>query len=113
MACIRTRLQLAEAFGSVNRWYCSQALGRTVGEPETLLIHFIKSGGAADFALRYEQAMDPLNRWYCSEFYGRDVRDPEILWAYYMRYRLAGPGQNPTRERPFEGTSTGGLSIAS
>ena len=45
--------------------------------------HSVRSGGAADFALRYREAMGPLNRWYCSEFHGRDVSDPETLWNYY------------------------------
>ena len=112
MKCFRTRAQLAEVFGPVNRWYCSQAHGRPVQEEETLLVYFIKRGGARDFALRYDEAMSPLNRWYCSEFHGRDVREPEALWTYYMRYRLAGPGENPTRERPYEDPSTGGMSIA-
>lgn len=80
----RLRKQLDEAFGPVNRWYCSQAYGRPVSEPELLLVYFIKSGGAADFGLRYDQAMAPLNRWYCSEFHGRDIRDPETLWNHYM-----------------------------
>ena len=81
----RLRKQLDEAFGPVNRWYCAQAYGRPVNEPELLLIYFIKSGGAADFASRYDDAMGPLNRWYCSEFYGRDIGDPEALWNYYMK----------------------------
>jgi hypothetical protein len=81
----RVRLQLAEAFGSVNRWFCSQAYGREIHDRETLLIYYIKSGGAEDFAKRYEQAMGVLNRWYCSELYGRDIRDPEILGEYFMQ----------------------------
>lgn len=87
--CFRLRTQLAEAFGPVNRWFCSQAYGRPIDDPETLLVHFIKSGGAADFARRYEQAMSAENRWYCSEFYGRDIRDPETLWDYYANLRFA------------------------
>jgi hypothetical protein len=83
-------VQLAEAFGPVNRWYCAQAHGRPVDDPETLLVHFIRAGGAADFAARYDEAMGPLNRWYCSEFYGREVRDPETLWDYYMQSRQPG-----------------------
>jgi hypothetical protein len=88
MTC-RVRMQVEEALGSVNRWYCSQACGRTVEDPETLLRYFVKSGGAADFANRYAQAMGPLNRWYCSEFYRQEIRDPEILWNYFMmHYRM-------------------------
>ncbi len=84
MADYRTRLQLNEALGPVNQWYCSQAHGRPVTSQELLLCYFIKSGGARDFAARYSQAMGPLNRWYCSEYYGYEVRDPETLWNYYM-----------------------------
>jgi len=57
-----------------------------VDDKELLLIYYIKSGGASDFAERYDRAMGVVNRWYCSEFYGRDVRDPVILWDYYMRH---------------------------
>ena len=85
----RVRMQLAEALGSVNRWYCSQAYGRPIDDPELLLTYFIKSGGAADFAARYEEAMGALNRWYCSEYYRREIDHPEILWAYY---RTKGDG---------------------
>src|SRR4051812_38926799 len=96
MMCFRVRKQLAEAFGSENRWYCSQYHGCRIDDPDTLLVYFIKSGGASDFAVRYEQAMGPLNRWYCSEFHGRDIRDPEILWNYYMNYGLtASDGKSP------------------
>jgi hypothetical protein len=82
----RVRLQLAEAFGPDNRWYCSKSHGREIDDPELLLIYYIKNGGAADFARRYAQAMGGLNRWYCSEFYRRDIRDPRILWQYYMNH---------------------------
>jgi len=75
---------LAEAHGPVNRWFCSQAFGYEVRDPELLLIYFIKSGGAADFANRFNEAMGPLNRWYCSEFHGREISDPQTLWNYYM-----------------------------
>jgi hypothetical protein len=81
--CFRLRKQLAEALGPVNRWYCSQAYRRPVDEPDVLLTYFIKSGGAANFALRYCEAVGPLNRWYCSEFHGREINDPETLWNYY------------------------------
>jgi hypothetical protein len=77
---------LAEALGSVNRWYCSQAYGRAVNDPEVLLKYFVRSGGAKDFADRYNAAMGAENRWYCSEFYQRDIRDPETLWDYYVNY---------------------------
>ena len=92
---LRIRLQLADAFGPENRWYCSEAFGREVDDQELLLIYYIKSGGAADFAQRFEQAMSPLNRWYCSEFYRRDIRDPEILWDYYVTF---APVRSPANE---------------
>ena len=83
----RIEMQLAEARGQVNRWFCSQFYQRPVDDDDTLLVYFIRSGGAADFAFRFAQAMGRENRWYCSEFYGRDIRDEEILWDYYMTYR--------------------------
>jgi hypothetical protein len=82
----RLRMQVAEALGCVNRWYCSQAYGRMIDDPETLLRYFVRSGGAADFARRYDEAMSPQNRWFCSEYHRRDIRDPEMLWDYYMSY---------------------------
>lgn len=82
----RLRKQLAEALGQMNRWYCSQTHGRMIDDPELLLVYFIKSGGAEDFARRYDEAMAPENRWYCSEFHRRDIRDAEILWNYYVTY---------------------------
>ena len=89
MVSCRVRIQLAEALGPVNRWYCSQACGRAVQDPDLLLSYFVKSGGAKDFADRFNEAMGPLNRWYCSEFYQREIRDPEILWNYYVNYGRA------------------------
>jgi hypothetical protein len=83
---LRIRLQLAEAFGPDNRWYCSEAYGRNIDDPELLLRYYVGSGGAADFADRFNQAMGMLNRWYCSQFYQCDVRDPRILWEYYMKH---------------------------
>ena len=49
------------------------------------MIHFIKSGGAEDFATRYRCAMGRENRWYCSEYFGYEVSDPAVLWDYYKR----------------------------
>jgi hypothetical protein len=83
----RLRLQLEEALGSHNRWFCSQFHRREIRNPEILLSYFIRSGGAADFARRYNQAMSPLNRWYCSEFHARPIDDPEILWNYYINHQ--------------------------
>ena len=82
----RVRVQVAEALGQVNRWYCSQAYGRTVDDPHVLLTYFIRSGGAANFAERYAQAMDPVNRWYCSQFYGHEITDPDELLEYYIKH---------------------------
>ena len=100
MMNFRFRMELAEAFGSVNRWYCSQAYSRQIDDKELLLIYFIKSGGARDFADRYAQAMGDLNRWYCSEFYGREIRDPETLWDYYMNYAPARSAGKVRRNEP-------------
>jgi hypothetical protein len=83
----RVRMQLAEALGQVNRWYCSQFYRREIKDPELLIRYFVDSGGADDFARRYNEAMSMANRWYCSEFHRRDVREPEVLWAYYMKAR--------------------------
>jgi hypothetical protein len=83
MMDVRVRLQLAEAFSALNRWYCSQAHCREIDDQDMLLVHYIRNGGAEDFAKRFEEAMGPQNRWYCSEFHHTDVRDPLILWEYY------------------------------
>src|SRR5688572_3381183 len=107
----RLRKQLDEAFGPVNRWYCAQAYGRPVNEPELLLIYFIKSGGAADFASRYAEAMGPLNRWYCSEFHGRDIGDPETLWNYYMRSGTVDAGGSDPSDRSHEGPAAMSMAI--
>lgn len=108
MQC-RVRLQLAEALGPLNRWYCSQAYCQKIDDGELLLTYYIKSGGAADFAKRYEEAMSPLNRWYCSQFHRRDICDPELLWDYYTRY-AAGPGPETHTQNSF---AEPGWSIAS
>ena len=81
----RTQIQLAEAMGPVNRWFCSECNSKPVDDPEELLRYYIKTGGAADFARRYEQAMGMQNRWYCSQLHQSEVRDPQTLWDYYMR----------------------------
>jgi hypothetical protein len=97
---LRLRLQLAEAFGPMNRWFCSEVYGRQIDDRDTLLRYYIKSGGAADFARRFAQAMGPLNRWYCSEYYRSDIRDPEILWDYFMSCAPDDcPRKNPRIER--------------
>ena len=48
----RIRMQMEEAFGPVNRWYCSQHYGREVTDRETLIAYYIKHGGAEHFARR-------------------------------------------------------------
>jgi hypothetical protein len=86
MLDFRIRLQLAEAFGPMNRWYCSEFYGHEVGDNELLLAYYIGSGGAEGFAERFAEAMGAENRWYCSEFYGREIRDEQILWEYYVNH---------------------------
>ena len=81
----RTQIQLTEALGPVNRWFCSESHRKPIDDPEVLLQHYIKTGGAADFARRFEQAMGMQNRWFCSQLYQSEVRDPQTLWDYYMR----------------------------
>ncbi len=44
------RMQLEEAMGSDNRWYCSNHYGKEITDPETLLRYYIKHGGAENFA---------------------------------------------------------------
>jgi hypothetical protein len=82
----RVRAQLAEALGAVNRWHCSKEHCRRIDDPDLLMEHFIRRGGAADFDRRFKEAMGPKNRWYCSECYQREVCEEEILWNYYMQY---------------------------
>ena len=94
---VRLRLQMAEVLGPDNRWYCSQTHGRPVEDPETLWIYFIRSGGAADFARRYADAMSAANRWFCSEHFGYQVDDPELLWHYYMRHAAGVMSGRPLR----------------
>lgn len=85
MDCFRIQAQITEARGPLNRYYCSLAMGKPVEDDETLMRYFIRSGGAADFAIRYRQALSDANRWYCSEYFGFQVTDPEMLWDYYTR----------------------------
>ncbi len=96
---MRVRLQLEEAFGHINRWFCSEAFGREINDSELLLIYYIKSGGAADFARRFDEAMGMLNRWYCSEYYRCEVSEPQILWDYYVKHTpVRNTGRNPRTE---------------
>jgi hypothetical protein len=46
----RINMQLDEAFGPVNRWYCSEHHGYEVKDRETLLRYYIQRGGAKNFA---------------------------------------------------------------
>ena len=46
------QMQLAEALGPVNRWYCSQFYGREITDPDELVEYYIKHGGAEAFARR-------------------------------------------------------------
>ena len=85
----RCQIQFAEAFGATNRWFCSEFHHKKIDDKDLLLEYYIKSGGAEDFANRFNEAMGMENRWYCSEFYGREIRDPEILWEYYIEHATA------------------------
>src|SRR5262249_32210533 len=90
-----TQKQRAEALRPVNRWYCSQHFKCNVHDPDALMEYFIRSGGAADFARRYNDALGPVNRWYCSQFHHQDVRDPETLWNYFEKYGQERPPKMP------------------
>lgn len=94
----RTFVQLSEALGSTNRWFCSQRFKCDITDPNCLWEYYVRSGGAADFARRYAHAMGPQNRWYCSQFYRRDVREEKTLWEYYIKF--APPGALGIRPRP-------------
>ena len=94
---VRVRLQQAEVLGPANRWYCSQWHGRPIDDPELLWRYFVRSGGAVDFARRWNEAMSAANRWFCSEFYRRPIVEEEILWSYYCR-RCTRPAA-PTASR--------------
>jgi hypothetical protein len=107
-------MQLAEALGPVNRWFASQARGRHVENPEELITHFVRNGGAEDFALRFEHAMSEINRWYCSQFHRREVREEHVLWEYYMHHSRPPRGNADPREPgPGEADSSDGMTRAS
>jgi hypothetical protein len=99
----RVRAQIEEACGPLNRYYCSLSMGRPIADTETLLCYFIRSGGAADFAIRYRYAMSRENRWYCSEYFGYEVTDPATLWDYYTRISkdLLESARRPPRSNDF------------
>jgi len=86
MMDLRIRLQLVEAFGPLNRWYCAEFYGHEVHDKELLLAYFIGSGGAEDFAEHFSEAMGAENRWYCSEFHGRQISNEQTLWEYYVNH---------------------------
>ena len=48
-------MQLAEALGPENRWFCSEFHGREITDPDVLLSYYIKHGGAEGFAKRKGQ----------------------------------------------------------
>ena len=83
MKSFRVRMQHAEVLGEKNKYYCSQVYGYEVTDEDLLWEHFIRTGGAADFAKRFTEAFSPANCWFCSEHFGKHVTDPEILWRYY------------------------------
>jgi len=84
----RTRMQLAEAFGSTNRYFCSLYDGYCVRDRNRLLEYFARNSGCVDFARRFAEAMGEVNRWYCSRYYGRAIDDPRILWSYYKKHSV-------------------------
>jgi hypothetical protein len=86
----RVECQLEEAYGELNRYYCSLFYKRCVQDDDVLLKHFIRFGGAKGFAERWMLAMSPDNRWYCSEWYGQEITDERILYQYYMAHRNDG-----------------------
>jgi len=47
------RMQLEEAFGPDNRWFCSEHYCGEVNEPDLLLEYYIKHGGAERFRRKF------------------------------------------------------------
>jgi hypothetical protein len=88
----RMQVQIAEALGPVNRWFCSQFHGQSIEDPEVLWRYFVDSEGADDFAKRFAEAMSGENRWFCSQYYHREVRELPVLWDYYMLMREIDDG---------------------
>ena len=88
----RTLAQLAEALGSLNKYYCSQRLCCEVSDPNTLIKYFVLSGGAEDFARRWDEATGEVNKYFCSEFYRQPIEDErsplELLHDPSRRLRL-------------------------
>jgi hypothetical protein len=95
ISCPRVEMQLAEAFGEDNRYFCSLHYCREVTDQDVLLKYFIRFGGALDFARRWQQAMSADNRWFCSEWYRQPITDERILWSYYMVHRDDARRQEP------------------
>jgi hypothetical protein len=46
-------LQIEEALSPTNRWYASEKAGREINDPEYLFRHYVKSGGACNFAKKH------------------------------------------------------------
>ncbi len=40
------QIQLRQALGPENKWFCSEFYGREITDPDTLLAYYIKHGGA-------------------------------------------------------------------
>src|SRR5437016_1147821 len=95
---VRLCVQRAEVLGKLNKYYCSQKHGHPVEDENLLWEHFVKSGGADDFAFRWAQAMGKDNRWFAGEFYDCRITDKEVLWEYYMTYRAGAEGQEQQTE---------------
>ena len=84
----RTRMQMAEAFGSTNRYFCSRFDGYPVRDRNRLLEYFADNCGCVDFARRFAEAMGEDNRWYCSRYHGRPIDDQKTLWNYYKKHSI-------------------------
>jgi hypothetical protein len=52
------RLQMVEALGDENRWYCSQYYQREITDHEILFRYYIQHGGAKNFAERFGDKLD-------------------------------------------------------
>jgi len=52
-AAARMQAQLTEMLGDLNRWFTGIAVGHDPN-PHEMVMHYIHSGGAEDFARRHE-----------------------------------------------------------
>ena len=57
------RMQLEEALGPVNRWYCSQRHGYDVRDPDKLVEHYVRNGGAESFSRRFRIPVPSEHQW--------------------------------------------------